>query len=355
MTQTIYLHIGHYKTGTSALQEAMSLNAKALSRKGLHYLNVLKVHNKHSSLAFSLLQAAGVTELMHGYASKATPQEIWGELFDEARRSGAKGVLASTEEFMRIGAHPVARDVLREVIAPVRAEFDFRIIVYLRPPLSHLQSWYNQLVKMNKGPVPSFHAAVCDLMEPVHYDYAQALAPWIDIFGADALIVRPYTDDLRAKGALFADFLSIFDLTPGLWIRDKDRVANPRLDDDKVEVVRILQAAGASQEYIAYAEGRLGRLRADTKRGSGNNLGAVVRRARNGLDAIASLPGNSINMASFADHMPSPDSDTYAEDITALTDVLIFLIADLRTLRTNLHKNHVDLLRRVIALEKAES
>lgn len=355
MTQTIYLHIGHYKTGTTALQAAMTKNTKSLARQGVHYLSEIRRHNKHSSLAFSILQAAGVTDLMHGYANKQTPQDVWNQMFDEARQSSGKDIVASTEEFMRIGAHPDAREILREIIAPVRAEFDFRIIVYLRAPLSHLQSWYNQLVKMNTGPVPSFNAAVCDLMEPVHYDYAQGLAPWIDIFGPDALIVRPYTDDLRQDGALFADFLSVFDVTPSMWTKAANRVSNPRMDDNQVEIARVMQAAGASEELIARVQVRAARLREQTKRGSGTDMSDVAARARAGLDTLAALPGNSVDAATFAQELPLLSSDTHGEDIATLTDLVVFLFADINLLRTNLHNTQAGILKRLVALEKGTS
>jgi hypothetical protein len=355
MAQKIYLHIGHYKTGTTALQSMMVANAKSLSYNGLHYLSVMRNHSKHSSLAFSILQAAGVTELMYGYAEKQTPQEIWAQLFDEARRSKAKMVLASTEEFMRIGAHPEAREILRAIIGSVRTEFEFHIIVYLRAPLPHLRSWYNQLVKMNKCVVPSFNAAVCDLMEPIHYDYAQALSPWIDIFGSDAVTIRPYTDDLRQNGALVADFLSVFNLTPRALSKPGTVLSNPRMDDTKIEVTRIMQAALASDIDIERVQLLVDRLRASTKRDQGENMSHIVVRAREGLETLTSLSGNGVDVASFADQLPRPDSDTYAEDITALADLITFLLADIKLLRTNIYKNQEKLLQRVIALEKAGS
>lgn len=355
MTQTIYLHIGHYKTGTTALQAAMVSNAKALSGKNVHYLDVFRHQSKHSKLAFSILRAAGVTELMHGYADKQTPQAVWDQLFKEARQSGAGAIVASTEEFMRIGAHPQAREILREVITSAQKEFDFRIVVYLRAPLSHLQSWYNQLVKMNKGPVPSFNAAVCDFMEPVHFDYGQALAPWIDIFGADALIVRPYTDDLRQKGALFADFLSIFQLTPGRWTVEDNRVQNPRMDDTLVEVTRVMQAAGASDVDTERVQNLVSRLRGATKRDSGVSMADVATRARAGLSSLPSLPGNTVDVDAFGDQLPAADDTSDTKDIETLSDLVTFLIADIKLLRTNMHKRQEELLNRVIALEKGNS
>ena len=113
-----------------------------------------------------------------------------------------------------------------------------------------MRSCYNQLVKMNTAP-SDFNTAVCRQMEPVHYDYALALRPWIEIFGKAALTVRPYLEDFRQDGGLYRDFLSVFgidfDRPPrgGGWRLPADDV-NPRLDDWILDLNRVLQAAGLS-------------------------------------------------------------------------------------------------------------
>ena len=104
MQKTLYIHIGHYKTGTTALQVFASRRQAMLAEThGLDYPSV-RIHNaKHSGYAFALYKAAGVETLMHGYSDPTPPEPIWAELFDHVRASPHAKTVISSEEFMRVG------------------------------------------------------------------------------------------------------------------------------------------------------------------------------------------------------------------------------------------------------------
>ena len=52
----IILHIGNYKTGTSALQNFLYKNRQKLMEYGIYYGNTWKVVNNHAGLAFGILK-----------------------------------------------------------------------------------------------------------------------------------------------------------------------------------------------------------------------------------------------------------------------------------------------------------
>jgi hypothetical protein len=250
MRKTIYLHIGHYKTGTTALQVFLDSNRDTLQNlgklwnKGVDYPDQFAHFAKHSQMAFSIYREAGMTKLMYGFRDQTPAKERWHSFFDYVRQSKCPSILISSEEFMRMGANPKAAQLLKDIISPVQSEFNFKIIAYLRRPDAHLRSWYNQLVKL-KQPVPDFNNAVCNVMEPIHYDFGLALRPWMAIFGQEAVVVRAYTEDLRKDGALFRDFLSILDIpfdgkNRSRWILP-DNGINARLEERYLELTRITQ------------------------------------------------------------------------------------------------------------------
>ena len=354
MARIIYLHIGHFKTGTTALQVAMKKNASLLRRAGLEYSNANLENAKHSALGFSVLKDLGVTELMHGYNCAGPAAQHWNTLFDAARNSAVEEVIVSSEEMIRFGAYDGATQILRDIIDPVRDEFEFRIIVYLRAPQSHLRSWYNQLIKMNVRPVPAFDAAVCDVMEPIHYDYALALKPWIDVFGEHALTIRPYTDDLRKGDALFHDFFSIFDIpfTSKFSVLLED--ANLRLSDDVLEVTRMMQTAQASAVDIERAQRRVRKLREDVRAQCGVSFEDVVARAKDGLAQVQTLIPNAGSLDVFSEQLPGSSSEDHTRDLENLADVLVFVLRDIKTLRDNFHQRQAEMLQRIQALEAKE-
>ena len=349
MKKTIYLHIGHFKTGSTALQVFLDENRKKLIRRGLDYAKVSLVHSKHSELAFSLYRAAGVETLMHGYADPTSPQEIWANFFDYAAASRSEQVLASSEEFMRLAAHPRAVAILQEIVAPVRHQFDIRIVAYLRSPNSHLRSWYNQLVKMKAAP-PDFNTAVTRTIEPVHYDYAFALAPWIEIFGQKAVTLRPYQEGLRQDAGLYRDFLTTlglsYDQAPlGGWDLAEEDV-NPRLDERLLELTRAMQEAGMSEDLFPWVQQRAERLLPEIAEQAAA-FDRIIARAGEGLEQLKALSNNGIALTEYAADPPVADP-AWKADLARMTTVLL---REQVVLRQRMGERQAELLARIEALE----
>ncbi len=342
----LILHIGHYKTGTTALQAFCNLNQAALAQQGLVYATEPLKHAKHSALAFSLLHEAGVSTLMHGYNHPVSAEGLWSRLFEQTRAlpQGA-AMLVSTEEFMRLGAHPAATEGLRRIIAGA-PDIRFRIVAYLRPPQEHLQSWYNQLVKMGID-TGSFDVAVRGQMEAIHLDYGLALAPWIDLFGADAVVLRGYDRAMRHGDGLFADFLGALGrrmpAAPLAPVKDP----NPRLDD---RTLALRRALGRSELQGKLAERFLTRatdsLRADD--GAAALIGApgfdaLRERAQAAILTLAELPQAALDLDGMLAALPTAQ-DAYT---TALEQNVVMLVNELASLRKLLVRTTA----RVAALE----
>lgn len=350
--KTLYLHIGHYKTGTSALQLFLARNRKALVRQGLDYLRYGCFMSKHSRFAFSLLKEAGVDRLMHRYNNPNSAEVLWRELLAAVRASKAQTCLISTEEFMRIGAYEEACAGLAQVAAGRGDDIDIRVIVYLRAPDDHLRSWYNQLVKM-QIPVPDFTAAVTEVMEPVHYDYGLALRPWIEVFGPEAVIVRPYDPATRHGTGLYEDFLGVFgiDFDAGHF-RLPDADPNPRLDDRILPLVRMMQNAGLPDAAVNRAKARAAAYLAQEyahSQGWDQGFEQVVSRARAGLSTLEGLPQSAIDTAAMRACLPMAEDDQSRQ-----TQLLLgFVFAELKAQRRTAAHNNAQLAERLEALEKA--
>ncbi|WP_425102308.1 sulfotransferase family protein [Tropicibacter sp. S64] len=352
--KTLYVHVGHYKTGTTALQAFLSHNAKKLRRHGLDYTDLFCHLHKHSKYAFSLYRGAGVTTLMHGYNDPTRGETIWAKLFEAVQASPADRVLISSEEFMRLGAHPAAAARLKAIVGQAPAGIDFRIIAYLRSPGAHLRSWYNQMVKMSAA-TSDYNTAVCQVMEPVHYDYGLALKPWIEIFGPEAVIVRPYDEAFRHNGGLFRDFLSLFgfdyDNPPGVrgWaVPEQD--LNPRMDDRLLELARALHLAGVPADlghWITHrAETVLKQQDAEARAGA-KGFDTVAAEVQQGLASLRALPGCGVDLDAFHTDLPRPEAPWRAD----LGLVLATLLREQNLLRERMQARTDELRSRIAALE----
>ena len=306
----LILHIGHYKTGTTALQVFLERNRALLAGQGLMYAQAPVKFSKHSALAFSLLRDAGVTALMHDFRNRHSAAELWQELF-AATRALPEGtsMLVSSEEFIRLGAHPAAAALLRAQIDTAR-DLRFRVIAYLRPPQEHLRSWYNQLVKMGV-PVGGFDAAVRAQMEAVHWDYALALKPWIALFGPEAIVLRSFEPDLRDGDALFEDFLAALGHGLPMAASTTPGDPNPRMDDRVLGIRRALTRAGLPKDLagqvMARAKASFDAETAADALSDAPDFDTIRQRADAGIAALAALPGaGDLNAALLRAALPAP-------------------------------------------------
>lgn len=311
MTQkTLFIHIGHYKTGTTALQQMMWTNRHALEAAGVDYAPQLVNRNKHSAFAFSILKEANVRSLMHGYDRSESAAELWSGLFKYVESSSASSVLISSEEFARIGGYPAACQALSARVSAAPQNIKIKVICYLRTPQEHLRSWYNQLVKM-RIKTPQFSDALRSFIEPVHFDYEVLLGIWVACVGSRNLILRPYPSAPQNRTAIFRDFLDAVGLhdIPLSALKLPRSNPNPRLDGTTLEMVRCMQNSGLKQVLVQKnAERASGYIAAANSQSTDERRSVedVIRRSAESVNYIDGL-GTSFDSAGLhADPLKRP-------------------------------------------------
>lgn len=150
--KTLYVHIGHYKTGTTSFQAYAAANADGLARRGLCYPEAGRgpsAPTSHADLSIPLAASHGFGP-PRWYRAAPPVDDVFAELQCEIDRRPQRKALISSEEFIQLAlcADPVAalRD-LRSRLAPYRV----RVILTVREPMALLKSWYAQV---NRGPMP---------------------------------------------------------------------------------------------------------------------------------------------------------------------------------------------------------
>lgn len=243
-TKKLFIHIGHYKTGTTAIQTFLGSNKSSLADNGINYCSTNFVNSKHSQLAFSLLKSLGVEKQLYGYNSDLSPQSMWSELSKEITLSPHETNIISSEEFIRLGGVQGSEQLLDDIKNILnQAGIEVSIIVYFRNQRDHLKSWYNQLIKMNFDTAPLDH--MIRGIEPIHYNYKLAIEPWLRVFSKDKVFVRPYPSSSLGKQYIIKDFLSIIEPNiafDGFKFSDSD--PNPRVEPRILEMLRIISNQG---------------------------------------------------------------------------------------------------------------
>lgn len=217
MTQTLFLHIGLHKTGSTAIQNFCTLNRPAFAAQGFCYPASSVKWNGHHPYAWSL-------GLRHPHRDEADGDAptLAERMLKEA---SGRHLILSSEDFEFLG--PLQMKQLLEHFTGL----DCRVLVYLRPQDSYLESEYAQHVRMDEtrfsGDIRDFYMSF-DFMQ--RYNYLQLLRPWENHFGKPNLIVRPYQSSRFRDGDLFRDFCDAIGI---VW---KDSFMVPGRDESNVSL-----------------------------------------------------------------------------------------------------------------------
>lgn len=156
MTSKVILHIGHGKTGTSAIQSFLATNADRLERVGVRYPS-------HDS--FEAAKKGGISS--GNCSSDAT--QAFQKIKQELKNTDGRTLLFSSEFLFN------QREVVCSLIEGLKGNVEFEILMFVRNPLEMINSVYHQSVKRS-GEVRSFEEVAIGerhLLEAV--DWHQAL------------------------------------------------------------------------------------------------------------------------------------------------------------------------------------
>lgn len=139
----LYLHVGHGKTGSSALQSWLSLNAAALwNTHQIRYPETSPVSGLEETDARQLKFSMGNGFILHDILKA---EASFDTLLSLCQNLGPGGKLFfSREAFVRELAAPMDRLVSLTQAAGLEG---INILLFLRDPLEHAHSLYGQMVK----------------------------------------------------------------------------------------------------------------------------------------------------------------------------------------------------------------
>lgn len=190
---TLYLHVGWSKTGTSAVQSQIQAQHADFLSKGILYPQSLQWPD-HSHHPFALsFQGSGA------YQSDMSPADALEKLRLEMEGSPAPSVLLSSELSPMYFNNPRFRHFVAEHFETVKVLFT------VRPQSELLLSLYNQLVK---DPNIRYDASLFTLaMRNIGWlNYLNHIRQWEKYVGEENLSVLPYSR------LVVQDFLQAFDI-----------------------------------------------------------------------------------------------------------------------------------------------
>jgi hypothetical protein len=250
----LLLHIGSHKTGSTSIQHFCTLNSGLLKSLGYLYPK-----NPDSAYVPNYLAA----QLAKGQGNKT--EEYLKKVREQAEQGKCHTVVISAESFygmtwffLNTPGKPVEEDywqsearLIEEMHKCCNGYDEIKIACYLRPQDEYSVSLYNQFVKNNFGISESFGEFVANA-KPI-FDYEHHIRLWENIFGADAVILRNYSNSKRNLTRDFCEnFLSLDCFHKA---EHKEFRSNLRLSRDVLECKRIFNRTKPDRS-LAYVSAR---------------------------------------------------------------------------------------------------
>jgi hypothetical protein len=211
----LFVHIGTHKTGTSALQTAMTFGEDDLLANGVRYVRAGREDaHAHHKLPWATRGRKGV------------PLSIWDAVRTELDASDSAVNVLSTEGFWFASAEDIKRELGHRA--------DVRIVLYLRRQDKYLQSLYKQVIA--GGQSVDFSAWLERHKD--RGDYLSVVRQWAGQFGPEAIMVRPYERD-GGTIDIIADFMTVLGVDARVALpRRKTGARNPSPRMELMELMR---------------------------------------------------------------------------------------------------------------------
>ncbi|MAG87375.1 MAG: hypothetical protein CMB97_08435, partial [Flavobacteriaceae bacterium] len=241
-SRTLYIHIGHHKTGTTSLQWSLKQSEQQLADANVNFLTSNGSGNSSELISVNANRSCIV----------AKPQKSFYELIANAKQGNA---VISAEHLSFIEDEKE----ISELFNFSKKYFDeVKVICYLRRQDKLAISLKQQAAKQPYyGASPS--SAICghdtESMMPKftftllkYLDFKTKIEKWREVFGSNNVILRVYDKKVLEEGCVCKDFSSIIGLKKPL----KSLNINEGLGVVKTKVKHFLLETKAPHEIVSY-------------------------------------------------------------------------------------------------------
>jgi hypothetical protein len=207
-TKRLILHIGTPKTGSTSIQESLGNSRNALLEQNIHYPGVKPYNHIFNFIPIFLDDP----QISFVYKIQMKPNEDKNARVEKYRKTWIKEILSCKKDNFIISAEDFTlpyfnKNAVERLKAFVDQYFhEVTLLVYVR----HYDKWISSQVQQairNGNNDLELGELVQKLMKcPPRMSYRKVLKRWIDAFGQENLVVRPFDPQAFHQGSLLADF-----------------------------------------------------------------------------------------------------------------------------------------------------
>lgn len=212
------LHIGTTKTGSTSIQDFLARNRTALTRNSVLYPEALGSIN-HNAIPVYLQGKLANSRIQAKYKIKTTADyeafvsERPSILAAEIQEHAPDHIIISSEHLHSRCYTNVHFARVKELLAPALTGRKLRIVIYLRPQISHAVSLYSTMLR--HGSTETIDGFISGRMSGrghAYFNFDKLLKRWSSAFPQATFIVRSFAKVGNLPHGVLSDFLDVADL-----------------------------------------------------------------------------------------------------------------------------------------------
>lgn len=205
MSKKLVIHIGTPKTGTTSIQKTLGVSNKRLREYGLFYPDIKPFNHSDTFVPiivenpddFVMFKIRDLTE---------KKVEMYKEMWIREFSNPEPGCYIVSAESLSI----VNKKEVSNVKEFVSQYFDeVKIIVYVRELTAFISSLIQQHIKIGTTSYSIEELLALYSSEQSPYSYTNCIKHWLEVFGEQNVIVRPFSKKSFYKEDLIQDFLNV--------------------------------------------------------------------------------------------------------------------------------------------------
>lgn len=232
----IVLHVGHHKTGSSAIQSFLALNEQNLAQHGFYYPTSRRAAEYVSN----------------GYPSAGNAHFLAGRVKGAAKRTPIMQILRNLKTGRRLTNTKLETVILSSETLTECSKFgllqlknmfprsSFHVVFYIRDQAAFLTSQYQQTVKLGHE-THSLEEFFRNSGFAPERRYPRIIRKLRNVFGAENVTVRVYDRDYFPNGDIISDFCSSIGISNLDGWNFPGREINTSLTELEVSILRELR------------------------------------------------------------------------------------------------------------------
>lgn len=253
MKKTIFLHVGHPKTGSSSLQQFLAANRSVLEKYGYSYPACPSGRPNHHFLFLEAYSSNLKVRAKEGYKQSTVDRLILlNRLFYQSLKTVPTPNIILSHECLIYG--------LNKLLPYFMQDFNIVVIAYFRRIDHFVESFYGELTS-HGSEHNTIEEHIQKNFKKLYFSRYNMIKCATELLGKNNIIIRPYERGQLKDQDVVHDFLSVLNIHDTVDFKFLSKERNPRVSSKLIHFNRLLSQAFYNRNYFAMSRKVNGKLK----------------------------------------------------------------------------------------------